>query len=97
MCAQTFHWISQSDGMYAAGVSDPAENTHHKGKYHCMSDRFDWFGFDHATKAAANSTLAKHLDSRLRELECSLPRHKVPCLPTLVTTLLGVPIFTSYQ
>ena len=36
-------------------------------------------------------------DSRLRELECSLLRHKVPCLPTLVTTLLGVPIFTSYQ
>ena len=62
MCAQTFHWISQSDGMYAAGVSDPSENTHHKGKYHCMSDRFDWFGFDHATKAAANSTLAKHLN-----------------------------------
>ena len=37
------------------------------------------------------------LDSRLRELECSLPRHKVPCVTTLVTTLLGVPIFTSYQ
>ena len=36
-------------------------------------------------------------DSRLRELECSLPRHKVPCVTTLVTTLLGVPIFTSYQ
>ena len=36
-------------------------------------------------------------DSRLRELECSLPRHKVPCITTLVTTLLGVPIFTSYQ
>ena len=36
-------------------------------------------------------------DSRFRELECSLSRHKVPCLPTLVTTLLGVPIFTSYQ
>ena len=37
------------------------------------------------------------VDSRLRELECSLLRHKVPCITTLVTTLLGVPIFTSYQ
>ena len=23
-----------------------AENTHHRGKYHCTTGLFDWFGFD---------------------------------------------------
>ena len=33
------------------------ENTHHREKYHCMTDLlFDWFGFDQISKANPNST-----------------------------------------
>ena len=52
---------------------------------------------DASTDLSVNAKFYSNSDSRLRELECSLPRHKVPCVTTLVTTLLGVPIFTSYQ
>ena len=28
-----------------------AENTHHRGEYHCIADLlFDWFGFDQTSK-----------------------------------------------
>ena len=36
-----------------------AENTHHRGKYHCMADLlFVSFGFNQTSKADANSTKA---------------------------------------
>ena len=39
------------------------ENTHHRGKDHCMADLlFDWFGFNQTSKAYQNSTKAKQLN-----------------------------------
>ena len=41
------------------------ENTHHRGKYHCMADLlFDWFGFDQTSKYVANSKQAKRLNPK---------------------------------
>ena len=40
-----------------------AENTHHRGKYHCTADLlFDWFGFIQTSKADGESTEAKQLN-----------------------------------
>ena len=42
---------------------DWPENSHHWEKYHCTAELlFNWFGFDQASKAVANSTIAKHLN-----------------------------------
>ena len=36
------------------------ENTHHRGKYHCMADLlFDWFGFDQTSQTVVHSMQAK--------------------------------------
>ena len=42
-----------------------AENTHSRGKYHCMPDiLFDWFGFDRTSKTVLYWTQAKQLNPK---------------------------------
>ena len=42
-----------------------AENTHHRGKYHCTAELlFEWFGLDQTSKYVANLTKAMQLESK---------------------------------
>ena len=50
-----------------------------RGKYHCTTDLlFDWFGFNHTSKAYANSTLSKQLNPNKINRRSAVPTVILP-------------------